>query len=255
MPNRILRDWTDSKAMDSLSWQAEVLFTRLIMKADDHGNFYADPALIKSLCFPRKDGLRTNDIIGWLSSLEAARLIFRYPAKGDTFLHIRNFGQRLDRQTRKFPEQPDDGNQMVSNDNQPPPETKRNEVETETKQKQETETKGGAAACQPLVFPFYSDVFLSAWNLLLNQKKWKKKSSAALQMSLKLLSKQSEEDAIKMIENAIAGEWQGLHELKNNNNGKSTFKTNGSGKGAHSDAELADALEKHYRAKQQGGTL
>ena len=28
MPNRILRDWTDSLRIDRLSWQAEVLFIR-----------------------------------------------------------------------------------------------------------------------------------------------------------------------------------------------------------------------------------
>lgn len=103
---RMIRDWTDSQTMNKLSWQEEVLFTRLIMKADDFGNFYRSASLVKSLLFPRKDDLRSNDIDRWLKNLEAAGLILAYPAKGEIFLHIRNFGQRLDKRSRKFPEEP-----------------------------------------------------------------------------------------------------------------------------------------------------
>jgi len=39
MPNRILRDWTDSDRVNSLSAEAERLFIRLIMKADDYGRY------------------------------------------------------------------------------------------------------------------------------------------------------------------------------------------------------------------------
>lgn len=142
MPNRILRDWTDSALIDKLSFQEEVLFTRLIMKADDYGNFYRDPVIIKSLLFPRKDGLRSSDIDSWLTKLEAASLIRVYPAKGDSFLHIENFNQRLRQSRRTFPEEPkiNDNNlsatcpQLVDNF---PLETKRNESETES----ESETK------------------------------------------------------------------------------------------------------------------
>lgn len=139
MPNRIIRDWTDSATMNKLGWQEEVLFTRLIMKADDYGNYFADTSLIKSLLFPRKDGLRNSDVERWLTNLKAADLIRIYPAKGDSFLHIVNFGQRLRQKKRTYPEPPDsilsaDCQQL---DDNPPIETKRNEteVETETKEK------------------------------------------------------------------------------------------------------------------------
>lgn len=76
-----------------------------------------------------------------------------------------------------------------------------------------------------LIFPFDSEDFKRSWNLLSNQKKWKKKEDSALQAALKKLSKESELDAIKMLENAITGEWQGIHELKpheKSNYGKKT---------------------------------
>lgn len=138
MPNRILRDWTDSKTMNTLSWQEEVLFTRLIMKADDFGNFYADALLLKSLLFPRKDGLRASDIDGWILNLESAHLVRRYPAKGETFLHIRNFNQRLRQKKRQFPEPPADiDSDMTVNCppivSDPSAEEKRREVEEKEK--------------------------------------------------------------------------------------------------------------------------
>jgi hypothetical protein len=71
---------------------------------------------------------------------------------------------------------------------------------------------------EQLFFPFEGEIFLKVWNLLLTQPKWKKKSHSALQASLKKLSEHDEQTAIKMMENTIAGEWQGLFEIKQQNN-------------------------------------
>ena len=73
---------------------------------------------------------------------------------------------------------------------------------------------------EDLVFPFSSDSFIQIWEVLLKEKKWKRKSFSALQASLDLLSKNSETDAIQMMKNTIAGEWQGIFELKTKQNGK-----------------------------------
>lgn len=104
---RSLRDWTDSKRVNSLTWSEEVLFVRLIMKADDYGNYYADSSLIKAYLYPRKDGIRTTDIDGWLTKLEVAHLIRSYSSKGDSFLHIVGYGQKMKHPKRIFPVAPD----------------------------------------------------------------------------------------------------------------------------------------------------
>ena len=52
MPNRILRDWTDSEPVNSLSVHAERLFVRLIMKADDYGRLTDHPKLLRAMLFP-----------------------------------------------------------------------------------------------------------------------------------------------------------------------------------------------------------
>lgn len=88
---------------------------------------------------------------------------------------------------------------------------------------------------EKLVFPFSSLDFKNIWDVLIKEKKWRKKSFTALQASLHQLSSVSEQDAIQMIKNTIAGEWQGLFELKNNKNGKQQITAN----------SVADELKKY----------
>lgn len=107
MPNRLLRDWTDSLRFDGITAEAERLFTRLIMKADDYGRFHAEPRLIKASCFPLFDNLRTPDLVRWLDELSTRQLILRYEAEGRSLLAIVNYGQRLKQSRAKFPPPPD----------------------------------------------------------------------------------------------------------------------------------------------------
>jgi hypothetical protein len=107
MPTRLLRDWTDSLRFDGITAEAERLFLRLIMKADDYGRFHADPRLIKAACFPLLDNLRTPDLVRWLDELSTRQLILRYEAGGRCLLAIVNYGQRLKQSKAKFPPPPD----------------------------------------------------------------------------------------------------------------------------------------------------
>ena len=107
MPNRILRDYTDSLAVDQLDWLGECLFVRLIQKADDFGRFHGNPTLVRSLLFPLKNGLRDSDISARLAACEKAGLIRVYESSGKPFIEIVNFGQRLKASTRsKYPDPP-----------------------------------------------------------------------------------------------------------------------------------------------------
>lgn len=100
----------------------------------------------------------------------------------------------------------------------------KNRIEKENKKEEE----------KKLVYPFDSQKFMSVWNVLVNESKWKKKSFAALQTCLKQLSKYPHDEAVQMMENSIAGGWQGLFEIKNNNNGNTVRK---------GQPDTADALE------------
>lgn len=107
MPNRLLRDWTDSEIVNQLDATAEVLFLRLIMKADDFGRFTSNPRLIKSLCFPLRDGLSDENIGQALEECEAAGLLRRYESEGKRCLEIRNFNQRLRAFKSRYPAPPE----------------------------------------------------------------------------------------------------------------------------------------------------
>ena len=67
-----------------------------------------------------------------------------------------------------------------------------------------------------LEVPFQSEKFLSSWNTLLTEPKWKNKTEHALTLSLKKLSEYDEAAAVKMIEKAIECGWQGIYPIKEN---------------------------------------
>jgi hypothetical protein len=131
MPNRILRDWTTSEKIDNLSFESEVMFTRLIMKADDHGCFHANLKLLKAAIFPLKD-VSTGMIKIYLQELCTNGIINTYEVEGREYLQIANFGQRLRTMNSKFPLPDSNMRSDVSNQ---PPETKRSRNEVETSEK------------------------------------------------------------------------------------------------------------------------
>lgn len=152
MANRVLRDWTASEGIDRISPEAEVFFTRLIMKADDYGSFYGNSKLIRAALFPLKE-YKDSTISKWVDECIWAKLIFAYTVEGKEYLRIENFGQRLRNMRSTFP-QPDSNPQTIRRESPPETETKRNESEEET----ETETKAVADET-PLVtvWPSFDD--------------------------------------------------------------------------------------------------
>ncbi len=108
MPKRLLRDWTDSERIDRLSHGAEVMFTRLIMAADDYGRFTAKPALIVTRCFPLRRTLTDDQIVAWRSELVDAGLIELYHHEAREFMVIRRFGQSLRAKQSRFPAPPNE---------------------------------------------------------------------------------------------------------------------------------------------------
>ena len=102
MPNRILRPWLDSEAVNSLSDAAEIFFVRLIMAADDCGRFYGAPVLLKSYLYPLKNK-RVADIPRWVAECVNAGLIADYEVDGKRYLEIVNFNQPEPHGESSFP--------------------------------------------------------------------------------------------------------------------------------------------------------
>lgn len=104
MPNRVLRDWTDSDSIHKLSAHAERFLTRLIMKADDFGRFHASVKLLKAALFPYLiDEVTDADITTWLDECVQAGIVSTYAIDDRCYLEIHKFDQRVRQQKAKFP--------------------------------------------------------------------------------------------------------------------------------------------------------
>lgn len=143
MPNRILRDWTDSESIDSLDVNAERFFTRLIMKVDDYGRYFSNPKLLKSNLYPLKSDIRETDISRWLTACEKAGLITLYNVAAKGYLQIENFKQVLRQKVEKYPSPAlcDAIDMQTHSNSNTSASLKRNESETNP----ETKTEGSQA--------------------------------------------------------------------------------------------------------------
>lgn len=75
--------------MNSVSWQAEVLWTRLIVTVDDFGRCEANPKLLRAKLFPlRLDVVRESDMPRWLAECEKAGLVRLYQVDGKSYLQM-----------------------------------------------------------------------------------------------------------------------------------------------------------------------
>jgi hypothetical protein len=88
-----------------------LLATWTIPHLDVRGVFSADPAIVKSLVFPRRDDVTVAEIAGYLDAIEQAGLIVRFEAKGDVWQRWSGFednqaGLRYDRESSEYPQPP-----------------------------------------------------------------------------------------------------------------------------------------------------
>lgn len=219
MANRILRDYTDSISVNELSEGAETFFVRLMMKADDFGKFHGNPKLLKANLYPLRDSVTEKKVMVWLDECVKNGLIVKYSVNNRDFVQINNFGQRLRSMRSEYPDpqiiMKDDSNtltidrDMLTNDSNPPPETKRNEVETEV----ETETKSVSTA--PDV---WSDLMVK-WVAYRKEKK-KALTPSSIPLALEELKKMSGgriDIAREIVKKSMSNGWQGLFPLDNKN--------------------------------------
>jgi hypothetical protein len=269
MPNRMLRDWTGSDKVNSLSVYAERFFTRLIMKVDDYGCFYADERLLKSHLFPLLiDSIRVADLLRWMTECQKAGLIVLYEYANNKYLQILDFKQRLDKARSKFPLPDTVVNEFRETVNEFPAE-REEEKEPEPEVEPELEKKRGfskknfsnnqknksqdAGPPPQLVYPFVSDEFLRMWNqwkiYRAVQDKFTYKSPQSEQAALSELANMAkgfEDAAMGIIRQSMANGWKGLFELKITDNGtnKPGAAKHGRNSGAYS---LADDIKEKLK--------
>jgi hypothetical protein len=115
VPNRIIRDCAlASKKLSQVSAEAERLFWRLLMVADDFGRFQAEPSMLLSRCFPLKvKEYSIRNIERWYAELTQIGAITSYASSnGDLFGAFVVWNQRSRADSSKYPP-PDDGQVTV----------------------------------------------------------------------------------------------------------------------------------------------
>lgn len=210
MANRILRDWTSSEKMETLSLGAEVFFTRLIMKADDYGSFHANTKLLKAALFPLKDHT-LKQVDGWLVECVAAGLIGKYEVEGKSYIRIVNFGQRLQNMRNAFPAPIGDKIEVTVSHRESPPETKRNEVETESETNPNPNPNSKSADAVPFV-----DGVLKVWNEWVEFRKEKKATltPTTVKKQIQFLGGRGDREIIAILNQSMTNGYTGLFELK-----------------------------------------
>lgn len=250
MPNRILRDCTDSEKINLLDVYEERFFYRLIMVVDDYGRFYAHAGLLKAKMFPfLLDKIREADISRWLVNCQAAGLITLYEIAGKHYLQIEEFKQRLDKAKEKYP--PPIVGSSITTDNDFPPETNQNPKQ---KPETETETKSARVSFSVGLDFFKKEIQNSTQQLDAAVRRHLKTKTldetiAGREKILAMVPdfvdtctlKGKTNDTYKENCNYFSN-WLCTEFSKQKTNGQTTFKKNGA---SHSDAELADALNRH----------
>ena len=113
MPNRILREGIlDSRAIDSLSEDAEMFYRRLMSVVDDYGRIEADAEILQVRCFPRPNRraewtvIRLTDALHMTATCltsDGNPLVTVYVVNRKRYLQINNFNQRIRAAASKCP--------------------------------------------------------------------------------------------------------------------------------------------------------
>jgi len=103
MPSRVLREGIlDSRAVNSLSQEAELFYWHLLLVVDDYGRHEADPELLSVKCFPRRyakfDSHMTGRCLTDVSNVltdDGQPLVTLYTVGNKKYLQVNNFNQRM----------------------------------------------------------------------------------------------------------------------------------------------------------------
>ena len=106
MGNRILKETIClNRKIDRLTDFQENLFYRLIVNVDDYGIFFADPAVVASVLYPRKRNLSTKTVADAVQRIADTGLIRLYEYDGEQYLKIVSWEkhQRMRNSMHRYP--------------------------------------------------------------------------------------------------------------------------------------------------------
>jgi uncharacterized phage protein (TIGR02220 family) len=110
VPDRIIRAGIlTSEAVNSLSWQAEVFYRRVMSVVDDFGRYDGRPSVLRAALYALKiDRVSEPDIGKWIGECQEAGLVRMYTVDGKPYLELSKFGQKIRTLKSKWPDPPAD---------------------------------------------------------------------------------------------------------------------------------------------------
>lgn len=207
---------------------------------------------MRLLCIQHQKGMLTAQDMQSICKAYDEQVYSKFVKDGEFFYNVR-MKNESDRR-KKFSESRRKNAESTKNQTNNKPKNKKayaKHMETETETVNETITDAGTEKKSEkieLVFPYNSTQFMQVWGVLVKEPFWKKKSKTALQAVLKKLSNYPERDAIQMMEEAIAGAWKNVYELKTQNNGNRN-----TGKTEYGTPERAEQYEHLFTQRYGGG--
>ena len=113
MPDRLIRDeLLNSERYWSVSDEAKLLYIHLILSADDTARYSGKNFTLRTRCFSGR-GMESNRMEILLTELTDQDLIRLYFVNNDRFIFIPRFKQRLRFVNSKYPEPPNEINDIV----------------------------------------------------------------------------------------------------------------------------------------------
>lgn len=107
MPQRFLRPGiTNSDAWNSVSFEAQSLYIRILTLVDDFGRYDGRVPVLHGQCFALRPEIKAQRTAGFRSELQAAGLIDVYAVDGKDFLQITKWSERARGDKSKYPDKP-----------------------------------------------------------------------------------------------------------------------------------------------------
>jgi hypothetical protein len=219
MPNRYIRQAAiESESVNSLSWQGEVFYRRLLNRADDFGRFTASIPLLRASIFPLQlEKVRDADISRLLAECEMAGLLFVYAIDVKRFLVLNKWEQGRAKSSEYPPPPPNISERMrtyvyTCSHMHPTPTPTPTPI---TDADSDTDTDNKAALPEPL----QNEAFSAKWEEFVKYRKesrFRALKPASVSKLLNELAGWGSESAIEAIDTTIRNGWQGIFQPKVN---------------------------------------
>ncbi len=116
VPSRVIRsDVLSSRSLSRVSWEADWLWMKLLLAADEFGRLDGRPEVIRAECFPTRPQLTLEQLEKWLTELSTcdpggSGPLIRYEVDGWPYLQLANWEKHRAKRNRaessKFPDPP-----------------------------------------------------------------------------------------------------------------------------------------------------